>query len=714
MQMSDTLHFIFGCHAHQPVGNFDFVFRDAFERAYRPFIEVLERHPRIHATLHYTGPLLDWFEENTPEFLERIQHLVAKGQVEILGGAHYEPLLCAIPYQDAIDQIHAMLDRCESLFGIRPTGMWLAERVWEPHLPSRLSECGIRYVMVDDTHFMGAGLQAEDLFFAYRTEDEGKALFVFPILKRLRYLIPFHAVEETLEYLRKVWEDHPGAVAVVHDDSEKFGTWPGTFHSVYEEGWLDRFFTALESVSEWLAPVTYSEYLKDHEARGLVYLPTASYTEMTEWVLPVHAQRTLHRIKTRLKEDVNLLEMCEPFLRGGFWRGFLAKYPEANWMQKRMLHLSRRYHQLRRHAADDNVLLLQAQQHLHQAQCNCAYWHGIFGGLYLNHLRTAVYQHVIAAEVLLDEYEGRDGRVLITAQDIDCDGHDELMVAHNRAALFVAPHEGGSVREYDDKTLRFNFFNTLTRREEAYHDWIRQNLVHTGDAASGKQSIHELHQAKEADLDKALVYDPWCRTSFRDRVLPCTLDLETVRNNRGAAEEHLPKAPYTATVQHDTVHLYFRGLLRTGVFGEIHKTITLHEGTSGFTVSYEIRLDEPYSEFRRFGTEVCVNLLTGSAPDRYFWSREQSLQKPPLGTMLQLREIRHLALRDEWQRLDFEVDLSVPAEVYTYPIETVSQSEAGLERVYQGTAMLFTWLLPQTCPTSLRVAMDIQTTSTVG
>jgi len=68
----NTVNLIFGCHAHQPVRNFDFVFRQAYENCYRPFLDVLERHPAVKTVLHFTGPLFDWFEANCPEFLDRV------------------------------------------------------------------------------------------------------------------------------------------------------------------------------------------------------------------------------------------------------------------------------------------------------------------------------------------------------------------------------------------------------------------------------------------------------------------------------------------------------------------------------------------------------------------------------------------------------------------------------------------------------------------
>ena len=129
-------------HNHQPVGNFGWVFAEVFEQAYAPLVEALERHPTVRVALHYTGPLLEWFRAERPEFVERLRGLVARGQVEIVGGGYYEPVLASLPERDRIGQLRRMADELESLFGTRPRGAWLAERVWEPNVPTSLVAAG--------------------------------------------------------------------------------------------------------------------------------------------------------------------------------------------------------------------------------------------------------------------------------------------------------------------------------------------------------------------------------------------------------------------------------------------------------------------------------------------------------------------------------------------------------------------------------------------
>ena len=40
----------------------------------------------------------------------------------------------------------------------------------------------------------------------------------------------------------------------------------------------------------------------------------------------------------------------------------------------------------------------EALDHVWAAQCSCGYWHGVFGGVYLGHIRAANYAHLLAAE----------------------------------------------------------------------------------------------------------------------------------------------------------------------------------------------------------------------------------------------------------------------------------------------------------------------------
>ena len=368
------IYFLFAVHNHQPVGNFGHVFADAWQRCYRPFLDLLKRHPGVRCALHYSGPLLEWLELNRPGAFSAIKELVDRRQVELLGGGFYEPILPAIPSADARGQLAFMSEYLQAAFGCAPRGLWLAERVWEPGLASLIRSAALSYTLLDDSHFVYAGMDREELSGYYVTEDEGRSMGVFPINKRLRYLVPFSEPRGAVDYLRQVAERHPGSGITLGDDGEKFGLWPGTYKWVYEEKYLDRFFSLLEDNAGWLKMLTFSEYLDRFQPQGKVYLPTASYDEMMEWALPARVQASFERIIEELKRE-NRYDQLSRFLRGGFWRNFLVKYPESNLQRSKSFHVSRMVH---RTVSDDP----EAKKSLWRSQCNCAYWHGLFGGIY--------------------------------------------------------------------------------------------------------------------------------------------------------------------------------------------------------------------------------------------------------------------------------------------------------------------------------------------
>ncbi|MGH7313367.1 MAG: 4-alpha-glucanotransferase, partial [Candidatus Rokuibacteriota bacterium] len=177
----------FGVHNHQPVGNFEHVLEAAVARAYRPFLERLRHRPQLRLTTHWTGGLLEWVREHAPDTFDLLAALVGRGQVELLTGGFYEPILAILPDHDKLGQIQRLTEFIVSHFGVRPRGMWLAERVWEPHLPRAIRGAGVEYVLVDDSHFGLAGFDPDALGGYYLTEDQGALVGVFPINQRLRY-----------------------------------------------------------------------------------------------------------------------------------------------------------------------------------------------------------------------------------------------------------------------------------------------------------------------------------------------------------------------------------------------------------------------------------------------------------------------------------------------------------------------------------------------
>ncbi|MCG8448927.1 MAG: DUF1926 domain-containing protein [Pirellulales bacterium] len=693
--MNPPLRLVLVFHNHQPVGNFDDVFEQAYQDSYLPFLDVFERYERLQIAIHTSGSLMEWLDANHPEYVDRLARLVAVRRLEIVGGAYFEPILAMIPSRDRIGQITAYTEWLEARLGAKVRGMWVPERVWEQSMTSDLVQAGIGYTVLDDFHFKSAGLTQEQLHGYYVTEDDAHVLNVLPGSEPLRYSIPFRQPEETIEYLRGIAQHHPGAVVVFGDDGEKFGTWPGTKEHVYDRGWLAQFFDALCANSDWLRVTTPSEAIDNIPPLGKLYIPEGSYREMTEWSLPAERIRVFDDVQHKL-QDIDLWESIAPFVRGGYWRNFKFKYPETNVMYARMQLVSQRL-QKTVEAGKSGALVDQARLELYRGQCNCSYWHGAFGGIYLPHLRNAVYRHLIAADNLLAQVENRGWQagqrpwVSLEAEDFNLDGRPEVYLANNRLMAFVTPVDGGQIYELDVKSICHNLLATLARRAEAYHHRVLQGPSHASDDVA---SIHDQVVFKQEGLDQRLGYDRWQRHSLVDHFY--SADVEPAEVASGQAQEHgdFVHGIYEAKLRRSTGRVQLQLVREGNLAGQplrITKGITLNAAESILEVAYLLE-DVPSDGNLCFAPELNFAGLPAGADDRFFRDAKGNTLGH-LGEQLALHDATDLGLVDEWLGIEIGLTFDRPTAIWTYPVETVSQSEGGFELVHQSVAVAPHWQL---------------------
>ena len=735
-----------GVHNHQPVGNFDWVCRTHYEEAYRPFLDAMAAHPALPFSLHISGPLLEWLLRDAPDYLDLVRRMVATGQVEMKGGAFFEAILAAVPDPDKTAQLERMNTFLAEHLGVRAAGAWLAERVWEPHLALPLADAGLQYAVLDDSHFLAAGLPPEATYGYYVTEEQGRRFDLFPISKDLRYLIPFHEPDEVLAFLKGLpagrtmvpeapgttQESHmaagqdgcaPPPLAVYDDDGEKFGGWPGTRQHVYGRGWLERFLSALEEAQEagWLRVVTLGQYRRLHRPLGRIYLPTGSYAEMVEW-------------------------------SGGFYRNFLVRYPEANRLHKRMLLTSRRVRDAlpaRTAASIDPEpgpggtpdASGAAYDHLLRAQCNDAYWHGVFGGLYLPHLRHAAYSALLAAERLLPV----TARPPIEVLDFDLDGEDEVFLRSPGLTAVVSPASGGALLALDHLPSAFALMDTLRRRREPEHRALEE-FAQSGpldDAPRGgsrAQTIHEGVRMKEPGLESLLYADRWPRTSLLDHFFERSAGWNEMLEAQAGDLGDFPGGRFeilalrTASDPPEREARPSVLLQRHGRVGHlaahIQKRIALGKSADLVVVDYQVEFcegtdtsggppleasgAEPSSVW--FAPELNFTLLAGWAEDRYVLVdglRPEDSFLADGGThagassVTLVDEASGLRVTLRW-RARTPGDVEVPGTLHRYGVVTVSQSEDGFERIYQATALVPSWPMPLAAGTRLDVRLEVE------
>ena len=627
-------NFILCVHAHQPVGNFGNVFEEAYDRCYRPFFETLEKHPKFKLVCHFSGSLLDWLEAERPEFIQKIAGMAAGGQVEVLGGAYYEPIYSLIPQNDLAGQIDMMQKKIEMIFGRRPEGAWLTERVWDPALVRPLEKAGVKYTILDDTHFEKAKRRPPVTGY-YRARHGRGALDLFASQKTLRYMVPFCPPEESLAYIRSL-EAGPEDVIVLADDCEKFGFWPGTHEWVYGQGWLDRWMTLMEN-EPGLELETCSGFRQLFAPSGRVHVPSASYSEMMEW-------------------------------SGGRFDNFLDKYPESRWMKERMHQVSARIARANgSHPAQTKAL---ARSALYRAQCNCSYWHGVFGGLYLHHLRSAVFENLIRADGWMN---GKHDKTDIALERSGSQKH--WVLRQKDIVSYFNPGYGAALEELDYLPQPANLTCTMQRRPEPYHALASKNGETL--AAGAPSALHEMLGSKVKDLKHAICYDPFRRLSFLDHFFSGPVSLDAFHRSSYKEIGDFAGSKYRGMLEKDPPEsLIFerRGaLLKEGrrVPLTLRKTVR-PAGDSKLDVRYALTnrgLDEA-----RFTFGVEFNFSIGAS------EAEQALEA---------KNVNEWTFQDSWRGLALRLGTDRASTLLATPVETVSESESGLERTYQQLAVLF-------------------------
>ena len=624
--MTAPLRFVFGLHLHQPVGNFDHVMADHVRDVYRPIIERANAAGFFPLTLHVSGPLFEWLEDHDTPWLDMIGRLAADGRLELLLAGFDEPILASLPRPDRLEQIGRMHAYLQRRFGVQATGLWLTERVWQPELAADLAAAGVEYALVDDRHFLVSGFRHDELHRPHHTESDGHRVGLLAIDERLRYLIPFRPPEETASYLRQLRSEGHG-LAVLADDGEKFGGWPGTKDWVYGSGWLDTFLKTMESLKSAgeIELTTGQRAFREVPSGGLAYLGTASYREMEKWALPPIAQRNL----TTLEEELGPkhLAASSAFVRGGHWHHFLVKYPESNRMHKTMVALS----SLSRSRGDPP----EARRAIGRAQCNDAYWHGVFGGLYLPHLRNAIWRQLAIAERVL-----RQGESLAYEElDLDDDGYPELWIHSAQFSAVISPHRGGAVETLTRFSDLTNLADVLTRRRESYHELPKEQAQGHGDAGGGTASIHDIEKASRLTALPPVDAEP--RAILVERLLGNDVSADDYASGRYTAVRSWAATPLRARVSlsADAVTVVLQG-------DDLEKQLMFDQAGC---------------------LDVAYTWNAAAAPANAVFAPELSLA-------------REVPLR-----------LQPDAEVWRSDITTVARSERGFEETVQGVSLTPRW-----------------------
>jgi hypothetical protein len=662
-----TINFPIVFHFHQPVGNFGWTIEEAYKLSYLPLIQTIEKFPKLKVGLHFSGFLLEFLATQHPEYMDLLRSLAKKKQIEIVGGAFYEPIIAMIPDEDKLEQIELLRSYIKKQFGLETQGFWLAERVWEPTLPRVLNQAKVKYIFIDDYHLRMNGLTEEETFYTYITEEQGAKVTVVSINEPLRYLTPWKSVDETYQYLKRNASTEPDRLICLIDDAEKFGVWGTTHELCYGKGfdgkpWLEWLFTMVEQNS-WIHNLTLSEYFEKYEPRGLVYMPTASYDKMSYWVLPTPERITLERLLELAKnKKIEYADDLIKFLRGGFWRQFLVKYYESNNLHKKMLYVREKFSQVEKQWGRRTEEIQSALQEIFKSQCNDVYWHGQFGGIYFGFMRANQYHYLIQAEKMLEGLYWNKKKLTpkVSLYDIDKDGRDEVLMETSLINLYFHPFRGGSVFEIDLKGKGFNIQNTFQRRKEAYYkDTLEFNV------------------------------DRWRRYAFYDHFVPDQLMIEELIKDNYKELGNFLQIHYKSEISHKEngakVNLWAKGNVsaESRLYPlKISKVFEIREGKNEIEITYTVENlgNAPVHVNHLMEIPLYLSGDTKSSSFRSDQGESEFLKPETFFT-------KTLEVYAQENGLRVTLNLLEPVKVFKYILETYARTNGGYDSLYQGTVL---------------------------
>lgn len=503
-----TIHLMFGVHWHAPLGFSDHEFEAVYQDTYKHFLSTLYEIEHLPVTLHYSGIVLGFLEKNHPEYLNLLDEMVKRKQVELVGGGYYDPVLPLVPPIDKIGQIELFTTYLRSHFGKRPRGAWLPGQIWESSLPHILRSCGIEYTFLNEGAFRQAHCRAEDIYYPHITEELGKNIIVFPLATNLKELLFTKNPRDVISFLKKKASPDGDRVVSILIDGDCYtrqlvlsGRWR-------HQNWLKEFFARLQDNQDTILPIVPQEYLKSRLVTRRAFFPGTFSPAVYRATMPPSAyRRGVNGGKAGLKYDGS----------GSNFKQVFTKYRESSLLYAKMMYTHLTVHQLR----GDKSRKKSALEELWKGQCHYGYWHGRHLGIYDNALRKEIYRSFINAE----KYTRLKGSFLssIITSDFDFDGEPEHLYQSSEMNVYLH-RQNGMAFEIDYLPVSWNYCDSMSRIREQYH----RDGQYEEDVYPRKTFIEHFFRLKKAADARSL-------SDFIQELCPCpgaAYDLKEVKREQ--------------------------------------------------------------------------------------------------------------------------------------------------------------------------------------
>lgn len=401
---------IIGIYCHLPEGISDSELEDNYQSCYRPFLSTLNRFPEISAVLYFSGCILKKLEARHPEFFMLLEELIGKRQVELLGGAYYQPILPLIPNTDRLGQIESLTTYLRKSFGRRSRGCWLTEYSWEPWLASTMQTCGLDYTFLLQDQFFKAGI-TDTSGLPVLTEDQGRCVSIFPVIDCAYPDAKVLTYEQAMETVLQQRSDIQLATIMMPGEALK---------TIWHQSGLESPDLIMERSFAWFRKnaliyetTTPVRFLKAKKNAGRAYIPgTASKNFM---VRINHADYDWNTQYGSLRQALNHHE-C------------------ARYLYAKMSYVHLLIGQLR----GDKARKKTASEDLWSGQSADAFWQAPSGGICVPSIRQAAWRGLLDAELTTRHKAGFKPGLIYA--DIDFDSEKEFLFQGQEYNAYIQRH----------------------------------------------------------------------------------------------------------------------------------------------------------------------------------------------------------------------------------------------------------------------------------
>ncbi len=399
--------------------------KELYQNKYKKIFTFICSHPSIRLTLFIPGVVLEWLRNNHPEVITILSEKTDSGQIELLSGGYYEPILPLILPADRVTQVENLTTLIRKMVGKKPRGIFLNESIWDPSLISSLNTCVMEYTFLDSRIIPHRQINPQSSFTPHIVEDLGRTITVLPLHQNCRPHIR-QSPREYIKFLHNIKNSESDSVI-----SGFFS--PDSFLELINEKWFDELLTNIKDDNEITFVLPYA-FLKSNTTRHKSYIPSGCSSDISVWATePCVAHTNI------LTQDIY------PTVRD-----FLAVYPEALALYSRMMYTSSLVSQCR----NDKVRKKAARELLFEAQNHSAYIFTGKGGIRDKKLLQDAYNSLLLAEKTIREADGFKENT--SSFDFNHDGNREYLCFFNTYNAFIS-QKGGMLFELDINESSTNY-----------------------------------------------------------------------------------------------------------------------------------------------------------------------------------------------------------------------------------------------------------------